>query len=332
MNDATLWAAVPAALAALAIALLRRAPWSARLADHPNERSLHSQPRPRIGGIGIACGVFPLALYATGGSIALILACALALAALSLADDLRSLPVGLRLAAHALAAIVVIAVIAFDPSVTDPWRWLAWLAGVLAIAWMTNLYNFMDGTDGLAGTMALVGFGAYALAASFAGRPTLSLVCLAIASASAGFLLHNLPPARVFMGDAGSIALGFLAGALGLYGFVAGAWPMAFPVLVFSPFIVDATVTLLKRLARREPVWQAHRTHYYQRLVLSGWRPRRLLFASGGVMLAAAASALVLARVGLMLQCGIIFFWAVFYALLLPAIDRKTRTNKSMAQ
>ena len=332
MNDALPWALLPAAVAALAISILRRTSWSRRLADHPNERSLHSQPRPRIGGLGIALGVFPLGLYATGGSIALILACALGLALVSLIDDLRSLPVGVRLAAHGMAAIVVMVVVAFVPWGGDPLRWLAWLAGLVALMWMTNLYNFMDGADGLAGTMALVGFGAYALAASFAGKPALSLACLSIASASAGFLVHNLPPARVFMGDAGSIALGFLAGALGLYGFTTGAWPLAFPVVVFSPFIVDATVTLLKRLARREPVWRAHRTHYYQRLVLSGWTARRLVFTAGALMLAAAASALVLARAGLMLQCGIIFSWAIFYALLLPAIDRKTRTTNSKAR
>jgi len=193
--------------------------------------------------------------------------------------------------------------------------------------WMTNLYNFMDGSDGLAGTMALVGFGAYAAAAALAGHGPLALVSLAVASASAGFLAFNFPPARVFMGDAGSIPLGFLAGALGVLGVVAGAWPAAFPAVAFSPFIVDATATLLRRLVRGERVWQAHRSHYYQRLVLSGWNPRRLVLAAGGLMLAAAASALVLARSGLMLQCGIIFFWVVLYALLLPAIDRKTRTT-----
>jgi len=142
-----------------------------------------------------------------------------------------------------------------------------------------------------------------------------------------GFLTHNFPPARVFMGDAGSIPLGFLAAALGVLGVIAGAWPVAFPVVVFSPFIVDATVTLARRLVRGDRVWQAHRTHYYQRLVLWGWNPRRLVFASGGLMLAAAASALVLAGAGPMLQCGIIFFWVALYALLLPAMDRKTRTT-----
>jgi UDP-N-acetylmuramyl pentapeptide phosphotransferase/UDP-N-acetylglucosamine-1-phosphate transferase len=180
--------------------------------------------------------------------------------------------------------------------------------------------------------MGAIGFGAYAWAAFQAGNAALGVTCLALASANVGFLAHNFPPARVFMGDAGSIPLGFLAGALGVQGFASGAWTAAFPVVVFSPFIVDASVTLLRRLARRERVWQAHRTHYYQRLVLAGWNPRRLLFAAGALMLAAAASALFLREAEPMLQCGIIFCWAVLYALLLPAIDRKTRTMTAAAR
>ncbi len=94
------------------------------------------------------------------------------------------------------------------------------------------------------------------------------------------------------MGDAGSIPLGFLAGALGVQGALAGAWPFWFPVLVFSPFIVDATVTLARRMVRREPFWRAHRAHYYQRLVLSGWSHRRVALGAYALMCAGAAAAL----------------------------------------
>jgi len=168
VNAAALWAAiVPALVTAVVIAILRRMPGTARLADHPNERSLHTQPTPRIGGLGIAAGAFPVALSVADGPGALILACALALALLSLVDDLRGLPVVLRLSAHLLAAIVVMSAIAYVPSGADGLIWLAWLAVAVAIVWMTNLYNFMDGADGLAGTMGLIGFGAYALAAAF---------------------------------------------------------------------------------------------------------------------------------------------------------------------
>jgi len=137
---------------------------------------------------------------------------------------------------------------------------------ILAVGWITNLYNFMDGSDGLAGGMSVIGFGAYALAA---GASPLATVSLCIAAAAGAFLVFNFHPARIFLGDVGSIPLGFLAGALGLVGWRGDAWPLWFPLLVFAPFIADATVTLARRAARGERVWQAHREHYYQRLVRS---------------------------------------------------------------
>ena len=318
-NEMIAAALFPALIAMLAIALLRRTPWSVRLADHPNERSLHAVPTPRVGGLGILAGVFPFTFVASSPPLPLILGCALFLCLLSLADDLQSLPVQVRLAAHFAAAAVVAS--------TWPAGLVALVPGVLAIMWATNLFNFMDGSDGLAGGMALFGFGAYGIAALLAGQPALALVSIALASASVGFLAHNFPPARVFLGDAGSIPLGFLAAALGAQGVASGAWPLAFPFLVFSPFAVDATLTLLRRMLRREKLWRAHRSHYYQRLVLAGWTRRRLAMTAYALMLAAAASALVLARADFMLRCGIIFGWVVAYALLFLVIDRLTTTT-----
>jgi UDP-N-acetylmuramyl pentapeptide phosphotransferase/UDP-N-acetylglucosamine-1-phosphate transferase len=104
-------------------------------------------------------------------------------------------------------------------------------------------------------------------------------------------LLFNFDPARIFMGDVGSIPLGFLAASLGLVGIQREVWPLWFPVLVFAPFIVDATVTLLRRAWRREKIWQAHREHYYQRLVQSGWSHRKLALHEYALMAAISASA-----------------------------------------
>jgi UDP-N-acetylmuramyl pentapeptide phosphotransferase/UDP-N-acetylglucosamine-1-phosphate transferase len=163
---------------------------------------------------------------------------------------------------------------------------------VLAIGWITNLYNFMDGSDGLAGGMAVIGFAAYALAAAVVGHTPLAATSLAIAAAALGFLVYNFPPARIFMGDVGSIPLGFLAGALGVVGWRDDVWPLWFPLLVFGPFIGDATITLLKRAARRERVWQAHREHYYQRLVRMGLGHRGTALLGYAAMLFCAAAAL----------------------------------------
>jgi UDP-N-acetylmuramyl pentapeptide phosphotransferase/UDP-N-acetylglucosamine-1-phosphate transferase len=140
--------------------------------------------------------------------------------------------------------------------------------------------------------MAVIGFGGMALAAS-SGSPV-ALVAAAVVGAVLGFLVFNFPPARVFLGDAGSIPLGFLAAALGLLGWAADQWPLWFPVMVFSPFIADASLTLARRLVAGERVWQAHRDHGYQRLILSGWSHRKTALAAYGLMAAGAAGALAL--------------------------------------
>ena len=316
---------VPALVAAIVIAVLRRSTTARILADHPNERSLHTHPTPRVGGIGLAAGVLPFMVAAASTApLAAIGACAAGLFVVSLADDIRSLPVQVRLPAHLAAGLVTVLVLA-QPSTPWPWGWAGAALAVAGLAWCANLYNFMDGADGIAGGMGAIGFGALALAATAAGEGALGVACAAIASACVGFLFHNFPPARVFLGDCGAIPLGFLAGSLGLYGTLGGAWPGWFPLLVFSPFIVDATVTLLVRLARGERVWIAHRSHGYQRLALAGWPRRRLAIVAWAFMAAAALSALWALRGGETARYVILFVWMAAYALIVPAVGWLTR-------
>ncbi len=233
--------------------------------DIPNARSLHERPTPRVGGWGIVpVGVAALLWLASPMWLIALMAAGLAL--MSQVDDRRGLPARLRFGGHAVAVIVLLA--AYPAAV--PWWALAGL-GFLML-WLINLYNFMDGADGLAGGMALFGFGAYAVAALTGAAPShdLAIAGAAIAGAALGFLLLNFHPGRLFLGDAGSIPLGFLAGAFGYWGWREQVWPIWFPALVFSPFIADASVTLLRRLLRGEKFWQAHREHYYQRVIRSG--------------------------------------------------------------
>jgi UDP-N-acetylmuramyl pentapeptide phosphotransferase/UDP-N-acetylglucosamine-1-phosphate transferase len=150
----------------------------------------------------------------------------------------------------------------------------------------------MDGSDGLAGGMALIGFGAFGAAAWLAGERGFAAGCLALAGASAAFLLHNFHPARIFLGDVGAVPLGFLAAGLGLIGWRDDIWPLHFVALVFALFIGDATVTLVRRLLRRERVWQAHRDHYYQRMVRMGLGHRRTALIAYALMAICAAAAL----------------------------------------
>jgi UDP-N-acetylmuramyl pentapeptide phosphotransferase/UDP-N-acetylglucosamine-1-phosphate transferase len=254
--------------------------------DEPNDRSLHVMPVPRTGGLAIFTGLV-IGTALGGPEVWLPFLLALFLAAVSLYDDLRGLDNRARLAAHVVAAAIAIWYIL---SPIDP---VSMVVVAVAVVWVTNLYNFMDGADGVAGGMAVIGFGTYAVAGWLAGHLPMAAVCTAIAGASAAFLLYNFHPARIFLGDVGSIPLGFLAAALGVLGWRDDLWPLWFPVLVFGPFNADATVTLLKRLARRQRVWQPHRDHYYQRIVRMGLGHRSAALIGYAVMVFCAGMALL---------------------------------------
>lgn len=283
--------------------------------DIPNERSLHDKPVPRVGGIALLTGVLAgWALLSPSWSWWL-MSPMLGLFALSLLDDLRGLSARTRLIAHLAAALVALhgAGIA-----------MLWLMPLLLFsAWMTNLYNFMDGSDGLAGGMALFGFGSYGVGAWLSGDEGFALLNLSIAGASLGFLMFNFHPAKVFMGDAGSIPLGFLAALLGIHGWQQELWPLWFPLMVFSPFIVDATLTLFKRLRRGEKLSQAHRSHYYQRLVQMGWGHRNTALAEYALMLLMGVSALSALSLPASGQYAMLLLGAALYAAIAMLIDRR---------
>jgi UDP-N-acetylmuramyl pentapeptide phosphotransferase/UDP-N-acetylglucosamine-1-phosphate transferase len=243
---------------------------------------------------------------------------ALALAALFLVDDVRGLSVPIRFAAQFAAAAAFLAWSGPYPSLLLPLL-------ALGIVWCMNLFNFMDGSNGLAGGMAAIGFAAYAAAAQGSGASDLALLAAVVAGAAAGFLVWNFDPARIFLGDAGSIPLGFLAAAIGVLGWQRGSWPFWLPLMVFSPFVVDATVTLARRIARGEKAWQAHHTHYYQRLIRSGWSHRRLALWAYALMLAAAASALWHRTAEPPAAAVHLMMWLLVYGAIAVAVDRRWR-------
>jgi UDP-N-acetylmuramyl pentapeptide phosphotransferase/UDP-N-acetylglucosamine-1-phosphate transferase len=187
---------------------------------------------------------------------------------------------------------------------------------------MSNLYNFMDGSDGLAGGMALFGFGFYGVAAAWAGDPSFALLCLSVAGAALGFLFFNFPPARIFMGDCGSVPLGFLAAALGVIGWHNHYWPAWFPALVFSPFVVDASVTLVRRGSRGERVWRAHRSHYYQRLVQAGWGHRNTGLMEYALMIVCGLAALAGRAAALPAQIAVLVVAVAVYLTLILVLER----------
>ncbi len=323
--------------------------------DKPH--AMHDQPLPRIGGVVIVLVVGAVLSVtwhtATVDTLLVnILLAAFALACISLLDDRRGLSPAIRLVAHISASVVIVAIVlatAIPSQLTalqSPIvKLFAGTALALTIVWMTNLYNFMDGANGLAGLMGVIGFGSLAVAGQI-GAPVeasllLTAACSAIAGACLGFLFFNLPVAKVFMGDAGSIPLGFLAATLGLYGAMAAIWPWWFPMLVFSPFIVDASVTLMGRILRRERLWEAHRRHYYHRLILlEGWSHLKTALAYATVMLLAAVSGLlILALIPVTGRYNnasgdtggtlLIGLWVITYALFLLHMERRFAKQKT---
>jgi UDP-GlcNAc:undecaprenyl-phosphate GlcNAc-1-phosphate transferase len=291
--------------------------------DKPNDRSLHVVPVPRTGGIAIIAGIVVAAVWLRSDSAVLVPAAALAVA--SYFDDRHALPASVRLAIHLVAAAIFV--------------WLSEVpAGaamlivlLLCVGWMTNLFNFMDGSDGLAGGMAAIGFGTYGMAAWLGGNVELGWLSWSIAAAAVGFLIFNFPPAKVFMGDVGSIPLGFLAGALGIAGWVELVWPLWFPLLVFAPFIIDASMTLARRALRGERIWEAHREHYYQRLILSGWSHRRTALSEYGVMILCSFVALVGTRQSPILQGALVTTLALTLLWAMWTIDRRWKKFLAVA-
>ena len=282
--------------------------------DEPNHRSLHTLVTPRTGGLAIMFGV--LVAFALLGDLWLWFSFVIAFMLISLVDDIVGLQVRWRLLAQLLLCASFILIL------LPQFSWWMMLLALLTLVWVTNLYNFMDGSDGLAGGMGLFGFGAFALASHGAGDAYLAMISASVSASCLAFLFFNFYPAKIFMGDAGSIPLGFLAGAIGLYGWQQALWPMWFPVIVFSPFILDATITLLKRALLREKLWQAHREHYYQRMIQLGWGHKKTAIAEYTLMLLIAICALVMLKLSYTWVILLLLFWLFIYFFIMLKIDK----------
>ena len=291
--------AAATALTGLVRGLLRRH----GVVDRPNKRSSHQGDVPRGGGIAVVGVLFAawLALWLWGacsGCGALFwvaLAGALGLAAVYWLDDMRGgLPAWPRLAVQIAAVGAGMLALPGDalvfqgllpPLADHALAALAWL-------WFVNLFNFMDGIDGISGVEgASLGLGAFLLALLGAVPAGLGPPGLALAGVSLGFLLWNWHPAKIFLGDVGSVPLGYLAGWLMLALAASGAWQAA--LLLPAYYLADATLTLLRRLLQRRRIWQAHREHFYQRVVAAGWSHGRAaaLIAANNLLLVALAVA-----------------------------------------
>lgn len=268
------WVIVPsAALAGTAWSTGVVLAWLRRRAilDHPVERSSHQVPVPRGGGLALVpvmlCAWLMLVVSGLAPSgTTFIVVIAGTLAFVSWRDDLGGLGVSWRLLAHFAAAGIGILSLPDSALIFQGWLPLVLdrAAAILLWVWFLNLYNFMDGIDGITCTETIfVGLGvAVVLLLADAAESGASMLALAAAAAAAGFLRWNWPPARIFLGDVGSIPLGYVIGWLLLTVAAKGLWAPALILPLY--YLADATLTLLKRLTRGERIWQAHRQHFYQ--------------------------------------------------------------------
>jgi Fuc2NAc and GlcNAc transferase len=258
--------------------LLERTARATGLIDVPNERSSHTTPTPRGGGLAIVIASLALmALLLTAGLLPPPLFVGLAgggaaVALVGFVDDRRPLSPGIRLLVHFLAAAWAVAWVGRIQILTEGQRTLAsgsvnFALCTVGIVWFLNSFNFMDGIDGIAASEAILVCAGISLFAGFLAANTgIAAAAIAVGAAALGFLPRNWPGARIFMGDVGSGYLGFAVAVLGLACAVqrpAAAWGWLILVGVFA---MDSTITLLRRLARGEPLTVAHRTHAYQRL------------------------------------------------------------------
>jgi glycosyltransferase WbpL len=277
------WLSIAAFFAAYAMtAWLLRHSRVSRIVDRPNSRSSHSVPTPRGGGLSIvAVTIAGAVLLCSMGKLAPVPAAALVLGGLCVAavgfwDDVRSAPIAVRMSVHIGAALLAVYCLGgastfriggfvFDLGAAGS------MLTVLAIVWTLNLYNFMDGIDGLAASEAVfVLLGGAGLALILGGASPVEVAAPLIAGAAClGFLMWNWPPASIFMGDVGSGFLGYAIAVFAIESSRSGTVNIYAWLILGGVFLVDATLTLLRRLLRGERVYQAHRTHGYQ------WMARR---------------------------------------------------------
>ncbi len=241
--------------------------------DMPNQRSSHQQPTPRGGGIAVMAVIaICWSVPALNSPIAAaLLVGALLLAIVSWIDDLKTVKIIVRLSAQFAAVILGLFFLDNEGYLLQGLapKWLDRVFAALVWVWFINLFNFMDGIDGIASIETMIiSFGLTILSItspSIAPEPWLSLSILGVAT---GFLKSNWPPAKLFLGDVGSIPLGYILGGLLLLVAMRGAWQVALILPLY--FLLDSTITLCRRLLRLEPIWRAHKEHFYQQAVSAG--------------------------------------------------------------
>jgi UDP-N-acetylmuramyl pentapeptide phosphotransferase/UDP-N-acetylglucosamine-1-phosphate transferase len=262
--------------------LIRQYAEKRRILDHPNERSSHEVPTPRGAGLALVALVFGIGIFfiiqAEVNRRLIYLVCGAIIAWLGWRDDIHSLSPRVRFVVQGVVAAISIWGLGYFKVVTIPMLGelqLGAIGMVITFLWiigLTNAYNFMDGIDGMAGGVALSAGIGWMWLASNINNPFVFWIALAITASSLGFLGHNWSPAKIFMGDVGSTFLGYSFAVLPLISSDQGGDALLLGTLLMWTIIMDAGVTFIGRLIKRQNVFAPHRSHLYQRLVIAGYR------------------------------------------------------------
>jgi len=271
-----------ALLSYILVYLIRRWVVKDYLLDHPNDRSMHSMPIPRGGGLAIVFVVLGAGLFSASQTdlnhSLVYVVCGIVIALLGWRDDVKSLSPIIRFAVQGIVAVVSIISMGYFKSVTIPLfgeLQLGVVGVVITFLWiigLTNAYNFMDGIDGMAGGVAVSAGLGWMWLSSASGNSFAFWVALAISAGSLGFLFHNWSPAKIFMGDVASTFLGYSFAVLSLLSADKGGDALLLGTLLMWTFIMDAGLTFINRLRKGEKVFSAHRSHLFQRLVIGGYK------------------------------------------------------------
>jgi Fuc2NAc and GlcNAc transferase len=334
MRHAAVYTALGVGIASLLLTGLVRAYAIHReILDHPNRRSSHTTPTPRGGGAAILLAA--IAGLLTGAWLGAVedrhaLTLAAGMAALGVTgwlDDARGVPAATRLMVHLAVACGTLAAFGGLPSLQIgsgvlPFGIVGYALGAIGIVWSINLFNFMDGIDGLAGSQAVLIFGMLSALLFARGSYSLAFTALVMAAATAGFVPWNWPPARIFMGDVGSGAVGYAITGIAIASENAGGVPLLATGIVGGVFIADATVTLIRRFRGGHGLAEAHRNHAYQRLS-SAWKSHRSVTVAAAMTTAALGGLAALATMNVAFLLPSFIGAYAFLGALLAAVERR---------
>lgn len=338
MSTFLLLVIVSGAASALLTGLVRLYALRHNLLDKPNERSSHTLPTPHGGGVAVVaasviCMGIGVAAHIIDGRQALTLAVGMvALATIGWIDDTKGSLPGIRLVVQIIVACWTLYMFGGLPAIrigttTYEIGYAGYILGLLGVVWSINLYNFMDGIDGFAGSQAVIIFATVSFLSLYSGNRSIGTIAAIFAAATVGFLIWNWPPAKIFLGDVGSGGIGYLVCGLAISSENSRSVPLFVFAILGLVFIADSTATLVRRFRRGNRKIEAHRDHAYQRLakMFGSHKPVTIAAAAATSVLALFAT---IATVTPRLLPMLFVISCVFVALLLYATEKRAPLSK----